>query len=243
MQEMNLSAATRRELWPSSRPGMSLGQRCGQGRSLWGLGAPRVPSIPLSPRTRSRPRCADGGRRFGGVTSGSRTRDAGRRHPDPLSDHRHPRGTLGGVLPVREALDPPRGDRDRPQAAGLPDPGPGAHVYACPNGHEIHLVPHSCKSRFCPTCGKHATDQWADGALSDLLEVPYHHLVLSAPCQLRGIMALNRQVCLSILVRAATACFNQWAREQYGMRMGIVTVIHTFGSDLRWHPHLHLLVT
>lgn len=122
-------------------------------------------------------------------------------------------------------------------------PALGAHVYACPNGHEIHLVPHSCKSRFCPTCGKHATDQWADGALGDLLEVPYHHLVLSAPCQLRGIMALNRQVCLSILVRAATACFNQWAREQYGMRMGIVTVIHTFGSDLRWHPHLHLLVT
>ncbi|MBM3749083.1 MAG: IS91 family transposase [Acidobacteria bacterium] len=122
-------------------------------------------------------------------------------------------------------------------------PALGCHVYACPQGHELRIVPHSCKSRFCPTCGKQATDRWADGALSDLLEVPYHHVVLSAPCQLRGIMGLNREACLSILVRAATACFNQWAREQHGMRMGMVSVIHTFGSDLRWHPHLHLLVT
>ena len=56
-------------------------------------------------------------------------------------------------------------------------------------------------------------------------------------------MAFNREVCLTILARAATACFNQWARDQHGMRMGIVTVIHTFGADIKWHPHLHLLVT
>lgn len=119
----------------------------------------------------------------------------------------------------------------------------GCHVYVCPEGHETRIVPHSCKSRFCPTCGKHATDRWADGALSDLLEVPYHHVVLSAPWQLRTIMGFNREVCLSILARAGTACFEQWAREQHGMRMGIVTVIHTFGADLKWHPHLHLLLT
>ena len=47
-------------------------------------------------------------------------------------------------------------------------PALGCHVYACPDGHETRIVPHSCKSRFCPTCGKHATDQWADDALSDL---------------------------------------------------------------------------
>ena len=50
-------------------------------------------------------------------------------------------------------------------------PALGCHVYACPEGHETRIVPHSCKSRFCPTCGKHATDRWADDALSDLLGV------------------------------------------------------------------------
>lgn len=56
-------------------------------------------------------------------------------------------------------------------------------------------------------------------------------------------MAMNREVCLSILARAATACFNQWARDQQDMKMRIVTLIHTFGADLKWRPHLHLLVT
>jgi len=73
--------------------------------------------------------------------------------------------------------------------------------------------------------------------LNDLIDVPYHHLVLSAPWQLRPIMSFNREVCLSILARAGTSCLNQWARDQHGMRMGIVTVIHTFGADIKWHPH------
>lgn len=54
---------------------------------------------------------------------------------------------------------------------GCRTPALGCHVYECPDGHETRIVPHSCRSRFRPTCGKHATDQWADGALSDLLEV------------------------------------------------------------------------
>jgi hypothetical protein len=122
-------------------------------------------------------------------------------------------------------------------------PALGCHVYQCPDGHQTKIVPHSCKSRFCPTCGKHATDRWADQVLNDLIDVPYHHLVLSAPWQLRPIMLFNREVCLSILARAGASCLNQWARDQHEMRMGIVTVIHTFGADIKWHPHLHLLGT
>ena len=119
----------------------------------------------------------------------------------------------------------------------------GCHVYACPSCDHVQLVPHSCKSRFCPTCGKHATDVWADGVLSQLLDVPYHHLVLSTPWQLRQLIAMNRNVGLNILVRSAVEAIQQWARDVKGMRMGIVAVIHTFGSDLKWHPHIHLIVT
>lgn len=122
-------------------------------------------------------------------------------------------------------------------------PALGCHLYQCPKCKLYEVVPHSCKSRFCPTCGKLATDRWADGVLNDLLEVPYHHLVLSAPWQLRFLVAMNRWVGLSIYARAATACLSQWARDQHAMRMGIVSVLHTFGGDLKWHPHVHLLVT
>jgi hypothetical protein len=122
-------------------------------------------------------------------------------------------------------------------------PALGCHLYECPKCHRVEVVPHSCKSRFCPTCGKHATDRWADSVLNDLLDVPYHHVVLSVPAHLRGVFAYNRPASLSLLFRAATAALTQWARDVHGMRLGIVLVLHTFGSDLKWHPHLHLLVT
>jgi hypothetical protein len=122
-------------------------------------------------------------------------------------------------------------------------PALGCHVYQCPKCHQMRVVPHSCKSRFCPSCGKLATDRWADGVLNELLDVPYHHLVMSGPWQLRPIIAFNREVGLNLLARAASGCLTQWARDQHGMRMGMVAVIHTFGADLKWHPHVHLLVT
>jgi hypothetical protein len=64
----------------------------------------------------------------------------------------------------------------------------GCHVYECPRCGHTEVVPHSCKSRFCPTCGKSATDRWSLGVLNRLLDVPYHHLVLSLPWQLRVVI-------------------------------------------------------
>ena len=121
-------------------------------------------------------------------------------------------------------------------------PALGCHEYQCPCGKTV-VVPHSCKSRFCPRCGKLATDRWADGVLNNLLNVPYHHLVFSVPWQLRPIIAFNRSIGLNLIVRAACGCLKQWAHDQHQMRMGIIAVIHTFGGDLKWHPHIHLLVT
>ena len=112
----------------------------------------------------------------------------------------------------------------------------GCHVYKCAKCDHLQLIPHSCKSRFCPTCGKRATDAWADGVLSQLLDVPYHHLVLSTPWQLRTLLAMNRVEGLNILVRSAVEAVQQWARDVKEMRLGIIAVIHTFGSDLKWHP-------
>ncbi len=122
-------------------------------------------------------------------------------------------------------------------------PALGCHLFRCDPCQKDHVVPHSCKSRFCSRCGKLATDRWADGVLNELLNVEYHHLVMAVPWQLRATIIVNRPLGLNLIVRAATGCLNQWARDQHGMRMGIVAVIHTFGGDLKWHPHIHLLVT
>ena len=64
----------------------------------------------------------------------------------------------------------------------------GCHVYQCDGCGHVELVPHSCKSRFCPTCGKHATDVWASQVLNGLLDVAYHHLIMAIPWQLRFVI-------------------------------------------------------
>ena len=107
------------------------------------------------------------------------------------------------------------------------DPWFGCHVYQCPNCHKIEIVPHSCKSRFCPSCGKLATDRWADEVLNELLDVPYHHLVMSAPWQLGPIIAFNREVGLNLLAQ------QEGAKDPRGRE----------AKGMLWHPHVHLLVT
>lgn len=66
---------------------------------------------------------------------------------------------------------------------------------------------------------------------------------MAIPWQLRIVIIMNRQAGLNLLVHAATEAIQQWARDIKGMRMGTLIVIHTFGADMKWHPHIHLIVT
>ena len=66
---------------------------------------------------------------------------------------------------------------------------------------------------------------------------------MAIPWQLRIVIIMNRQAGLKLLVQAATEAIQQWARDVKQMRMGILIVIHTFGADMKWHPHIHLIVT
>ena len=79
----------------------------------------------------------------------------------------------------------------------------GLHLFGCSNCPTVKVVPHSCKSVFCSSCGKVRTDQWCDELLSDLLEVPYRHLVFTLPWELRLLIQDNRRVLLNVLFRAA----------------------------------------
>jgi hypothetical protein len=81
------------------------------------------------------------------------------------------------------------------------------------------------------------------GVLSGFLDVAYHHLIMAIPWQLRIVIIMNRKAGLNLLVHGATEAIQQWARDIKKMRMGILIVIHTFGADMKWHPHIHLIVT
>jgi hypothetical protein len=67
--------------------------------------------------------------------------------------------------------------------------------------------------------------------------------VLSLPWELRPIVLNNRREGLNLMFQAAIASVQQWAHDVMKFRMGIIAVLHTFGSDLKWHPHIHMIVT
>ena len=119
----------------------------------------------------------------------------------------------------------------------------GYHLYECPRCSSVRFIPHSCKSRFCSSCGKIATDRWSDERLSDILPVEYHHLVFTLPWQLRKICLLNRKIMFDLLFLAVAHSIMSWTKEFAGYQAGIYIVLHTFGSDLKFNPHFHVIVT
>jgi hypothetical protein len=119
----------------------------------------------------------------------------------------------------------------------------GFHAYRCPTCKEVKLVPHSCKSRFCSSCGKIATDNWISERLSDILPVEYHHLVFTIPWQLRIICISNRKTMFDLLFSALNKSIQSWTKEYGNYIAGFYIVLHTFGSDIKFNPHFHVLIT
>ena len=119
----------------------------------------------------------------------------------------------------------------------------GFHMYKCMRCGRVRLMPHSCKSRFCNSCGKIMTDKWAEERLSDVLGVDYHHLVFTVPWQLRSITMANPKIMLSLMFKSVSVSLQSWTKKYGGYTPGIYCIVHTFGSDLKYHPHFHVLIT
>ena len=118
----------------------------------------------------------------------------------------------------------------------------GYAVYQCVDcGFEKH-VHFSCKSRFCSRCGKIQTDNWVEKYQANFLDTPYQHIVFTIPDILRPIIQANRKVGLNLILRSASFAILQ-VSQKLGYTHAIMAVIHTFGRDLKFNPHVHLLVS
>jgi hypothetical protein len=113
----------------------------------------------------------------------------------------------------------------------------------CSNGQCTHSkkVCFSCKSRFCPTCGKKATDQWILKQRATLPECSWQHITLTMPSALWDVFELNRAL-LKQPSRLAAGIVRKTAAKK-ALLPGIFTALHTFGRDLNWNVHVHLSVT
>jgi len=121
----------------------------------------------------------------------------------------------------------------------------GYAEYSCSSCGEKKKVAFRCKSRFCTSCGKIYVDERAENMSKKLIRVGHRHMVFTIPEELRVYFQKDRKR-LSILPKMAYEVIREWfykrsKRENY--TPGVVAIIHTFGRDLKWNPHVHLLVT
>ncbi len=118
----------------------------------------------------------------------------------------------------------------------------GYHKYVCPNhSDEYVIVPHSCKSRFCNTCGKIATDNWIEKTYQGFPDTPYYHITFTISHLLRNLFFLRRDL-LGILFQSAKQVVIEWSAEHKFMP-AVTCVLHTFGKDLKFNPHIHMIIS
>jgi hypothetical protein len=119
-------------------------------------------------------------------------------------------------------------------------PALGWEVYA--SDTEEKRCCHRCKSRLCPSCGYRATLLWLEEQEVSLPDVPYSGIVFTMPSELWPIFRTNRHLLHDLPVLAA-GVIQQWIRMKHGARAIIMAVPHTFGGDLKFNSHVHLLVS
>jgi hypothetical protein len=119
----------------------------------------------------------------------------------------------------------------------------GGHVDHCPGcGHE-HPSYNSCRNRHCPKCQALAQEKWIARRNERLLDVGHFHIVFTLPSELRLLAKLAPCEVFNALFRAAADTLLELGHSRLGARVGATLVLHTWTRDLRFHPHVHAIVT
>jgi hypothetical protein len=120
----------------------------------------------------------------------------------------------------------------------------GGHVYHCEACNETHYQYHSCQNRHCPQCQHNQGQQWLEGQQNALLPVPYFMVTFTLPSSLQEVTRRHQKVVYNILFRASAAALQDlaWDPRYVGGQIGMIGVLHTWGRQLNYHPHVHYLV-
>lgn len=134
------------------------------------------------------------------------------------------------------------GDIERCRTAAL-----GGHLDYCdtPGCGYSHPAYNSCRNRHCPKCQALAQARWIEQRKARILPTSYFHVVFTLPSQLKVVALRNRRVVFDLLFAAAAQTLLALAKDpkRLGAQIGFTAVLHTWTRDLRFHPHLHCIVT
>jgi Putative transposase/Transposase zinc-binding domain len=120
----------------------------------------------------------------------------------------------------------------------------GGHVARCEDCAHTSVAYNSCRNRHCPKCQGAAAKKWLADREADLLPVPYYHVVFTLPAAIADIAYQNKAVIYDLLFKVSAETMLTIAADpkRLGARIGITSVLHTWGSALTHHPHVHMIV-
>ena len=120
----------------------------------------------------------------------------------------------------------------------------GGHVLCCPACDHQDIAYNSCRNRHCPKCQASAAKRWLEARQADLLPVEYYHVVFTLPAPISAIAYTNKTVIYNLLFEIAAETLRTIAADpkHLGAQIGATLVLHTWGSALTHHPHVHGIV-
>ena len=117
----------------------------------------------------------------------------------------------------------------------------GGHVEVCPECGQVKVSYNSCRDRHCPKCQNKDREQWITFRREEIIPTKYFHVVFTVPACLHPIAMAHQAAFYDCMFKAAWATISAFAGEK-GLRSGMTAILHTWGSNLFYHPHIHCIV-
>lgn len=120
----------------------------------------------------------------------------------------------------------------------------GGNISICEDCGAVHIHYNSCRNRCCPMCQAVPKEMWMDARREDVLDAPYFHLVFTVPDILNPVIYSNKKLLYDALYHAASDTIRELSADpaHLGARIGYICILHTWGSEMNFHPHIHTIL-
>ena len=121
----------------------------------------------------------------------------------------------------------------------------GYHICICEECGEEYFGYNSCRNRHCPMCQNYSREKWIQKESSNILDSKYFHIITTVPYELNEIFLNNKKICYDILFKATSESILELSLDPkwLGAKVGIASILHTWGQTIEYHPHIHSIVT
>lgn len=120
----------------------------------------------------------------------------------------------------------------------------GANISVCEDCGVVRIHYNSCRNRCCPMCQAVPKEMWMDSRREDVLDAPYFHVVFTVPEELNSVILSNQKLLYDTLYRTSSATIEELTSDSkhLGAKVGYISILHTWGSEMNFHPHIHMIL-